>query len=799
LGLEHHQALFFSGHWLSCREGRIDRMRRLVRSAWLALVLAAAMPATAAAQPLPQPLVPRPLQMNASEGTYFELGPDTTIVVDSDEPEVARTARYLAAQLHKARGLRLRVAVRGDTQQPNVIVFRLDSRFDAADAEGYYLSVNNLRVEVRADRPHGLFNGAISLLQLATNGPTRQGPVAIGAVSFTDKPRFAWRGLMLDSARHMQSVEEIEQFLDAMALHKLDVLQWHLTDDQGWRLQIRKYPRLTEVGAWRIPAGAAGVDEKTGKPVRYGGFYTQEQVRHLVAYAAERYITVVPEIDLPGHAQAAIAAYPELGTTGRAPPVSPDWGVHEYLFNVEEPTLRFLEDVLTETMEMFPSKFIHVGGDEAVKTQWKNSPRVQARMKELGVANETKLQAWMTARMQAFLAAHGRRLIGWDEILEGGLPADAAVMSWRGTDGAIAATKAGHDSVLSPWPLLYFDNRQGSGLAEPPGRIRVVSLEDVYRFDPLPPSMSDVQARHLLGVQGNVWTEHIRTAERVDWMSFPRAAAIAEMGWSEPTARDWPDFLQRLPALFASYEALGVRHADSAFAVLARRDYDAVPGKASVALSTQTGAGQIHYTLDGSEPSLHSPQYQAALTLPLPTTLKAASFAAGRRLSATLEVPLRRELAQRRRAGELKLCSENIAIGLEDDGPAQGPRAVFPVDIQNPCWIYEGADLDAAAQVTAAVGNLPFNFQIGDLVDKIKFAQPQTAHGELLVLLDKCDGEELARLPLAPAVANSGVTQLPAAPLKQVGGRHDLCLRFAQPALRPLWALDSVQLLDSKR
>jgi len=774
------------------------RMRKAAGS-WIATMVLAtwATAAPAMPPPLPPPLVPKPVLMEAHEGA-FALDEGTKIFVDSNDPELERTAHLLADHIAEGRGLHLEVKVRVGAPEKGSIVLRLDPKMQAYAAEGYELEVEPGRIVISAPHPHGVFNGAMSLLQLATNGPASADAVSIPAVLVQDYPRFEWRGLMLDSARHMQSVPEIERFLDAMALHKLDVMQWHLTDDQGWRLQIRKYPRLTEVGAWRRPAGAAGTDAN-GDPVRYGGFYTQEQVRHIVAYAAERYITVVPEIDMPGHAQAAIAAYPELGNVERAPPVSPDWGVHEYLFNVEPSTIRFLEDVLTETMELFPSKFIHVGGDEAVKAQWKNSPRVQARMKALGIADETKLQAWLTAHMQQFLAQHGRRLIGWDEILEGGLPADAAVMSWRGTDGAIAATKGGHDSVLSPWPLLYFDNRQGTGAEEPPGRIRVVSLEDVYRFDPLPPTMGEEQAKHLLGVQGNLWSEHIRTAERVDWMAFPRAAAIAEMGWTFPKARLWEDFTYRLPGLYASYEALGVPHADSPYAVLPKTAYAA--GKASVSLSTQLGGAdsEIHYTLDGSEPRIDSPRYREPLSVPLPSMLKAAGFAKGRRLSQVLELPLSGELAQRRRAGELKLCTENIAIGLEDDGPAQGPRAVFPIDIQNPCWIFEQADLDSASTFTAGVGNLPFNFQIGDLVNKITFAKPQTREGELLVLLDSCDGEELARLPLAPAAANSGVTVLPPATLRKIGGRHDLCLRFAQPALQPMWALDWVQLLDSKR
>lgn len=673
-------------------------------------------------------LIPAPAVSRPGQG-LFTLSTQTPVVLLSSDAESERIARYFVSQLALAGGVQLQVKVASIV--PNAaIVFALDPKAIVSAEEGYELDVSQHGVRVSARRPHGLFNGAVSLLQLATADGSNRTDIRIQAQHIEDQPRFAWRGLMLDSARHMQTSDEIKRFIDAMALHKLNVFQWHLTDDQGWRLQIKKYPRLTDIGAWRVPAGAAGVDAQTGKPARYGGFYTQNQVRDIVRYAAERYITVVPEIDMPGHAQAAIAAYPEFGTVP-APAVSADWGVHSYLFNNEEKTFVFLEDVLTEVLALFPSQFIHIGGDEAVKDQWKASARVQQRMHELGVADENAMQALLTKRMQIFLAARGRRLIGWDEILEGGLPADAAVMSWRGVDGAVTATAQGHDSVLSPWPTLYFDNRQGSGADEPPGRLRTISLEDVYKFDPLPATMSDEQARHLLGVQGNIWTEHIRTFDRVQWMSFPRAAAIAEMGWSPPERRDWLDFKRRLPALYARYDALGIAHAD--------RSYTEGPVSPSD-------------ILDGK---------------------------------------------QRRTSAQLKLCSDNISLALEDDAPASGPRAIFHVDIQNPCWLFRQADLDVVHQIVAAVGSVPFNFQIGEAAAKIQFAKPTTPEGELLVMLDTCDGEVLARLPLAPAAGVPAVTVLSASPLQRISGRHDLCMRFAQHTLNPMYVLDSIELLTA--
>jgi hexosaminidase len=379
-----------------------------------------------------------------------------------------------------------------------------------------------------------------------------------------DAPRFAWRGLLLDSVRHFQSVAFIKTLIDAMAREKLNVLQWHLTDDQGWRLEIKRYPRLTQVGAWRVPAGAAArhdIDLRTHKPRLYGGYYSQGQVRDLVAYAAARNITIVPEIEMPGHALAAIVAYPRLGSVVKPPTeISSDWGVFPYLYNADDRTFSFLENVLSETMALFPGTYIHIGGDEAVKDQWKASPAVQARMHALGIATEDELQSWFVRRIEKFLNAHGRRLIGWDEILEGGIAPGATITSWRGIDGAVTAARAGHDAVLSPAPVLYFDNRQAEGPDEPSGRGAIVSLHDVYAFDPAPSALSEDERRHILGVQANIWTEHIREQANVIHAAFPRAAALAEIGWSPAASHDWSNFLARLPAELGRYAALGLAH-----------------------------------------------------------------------------------------------------------------------------------------------------------------------------------------------------------------------------------------------
>jgi hexosaminidase len=676
--------------------------------------------AGAAGSGLPD-VIPMPAASVAEPGS-FSLGGNTEIAGAKD-PEVARVAHYFAGLLQASHGLQLRVVTRaGD----GGISFTLDPAAPATSPESYRLEVSPGRVVVSAREPRGLFYGAVTLWQLASAQTLHDGALVLPAVRIEDTPRFRWRGLMLDSARHFQSPEFILQTLDWMALHKLNVLGWHLTDDQAWRLEIKRYPRLTQVGAWRVPAGQAAlhdIDPATHRPRLYGGYYTQQQVRRIVAHAAARNITIVPEIEMPGHATAAIVAYPRLGVTEHPPAAVPEaWGVFPYLFNVEDSTFTFLEGVLDEVMALFPGEYIHTGGDEAVKDQWRASARIQARMRELGAANEEALQGYFTARIGRYLTAHGRRQIGWDEILQGGVPPEAAIMSWRGVEGAITAAAGGHDTVLSPAPTLYLDFRQGSGPDEPPGRGPVTALRDVYQFDPLPGSLAQQQG-HVLGVQANLWTEHVRTEANAAYMMWPRAAALAEVGWSPPARIDWSGFTERLGAEFARYRLLG-----------------------------------IHFSGD--------------------------VFAPARRVE-----PFERHYSQ-----DLVTCSSKDPLNLEDDAPLKGPRAVFLIDIMDPCWMLPAVDLTRGATLTAAVGQVPFNFEIGKDVEQIHLNAPRTEAGELEVRLDRCDGDPAVVLPLAPAAGNDAVTTLPAAALAAVSGAHTLCFRFTQRSLDPMWALDWVQL-----
>ncbi|MEO6927437.1 MAG: family 20 glycosylhydrolase, partial [Rhodanobacter sp.] len=590
----------------------------------LACLLLGVTPSLRAAPAVAAPaLIPQPAQVTMADGD-FRVDAQTSIVVVDQAAATRRTATYLANLLAHTRGLHLHVES-GKVSAPAIVLQR-DSQAPVLQAGGYTLDVTPQGIRIRARDDAGLFHGAITLWQLLTPD-ARSGAVDVPAMHIRDWPRFAWRGLMLDSARHFQSVAEIETLLDQMAQHKLNTFHWHLTDDQGWRIQIKRYPELTRIGAWRTPPDA-GHD---GEPSRYGGFYTQDQIRQIVAYAAARHITVVPEIDMPGHAQAAVASYPQIGVTGKRPAVSVDWGVNPYLYNVNDDTFTFIDHVLDEVMALFPSKYIHLGGDEAIKDQWQASPAVQAKMHALGLKDENALQGWFIARIGGYLEKHGRRLIGWDEILDGGkLPADATVMSWRGTKGAVTAAKAGHDVVLSPAPQLYLDQLQSVNLDETAGRVPAQDLASVYAFEPVPKELDAAQAVHVLGAQANAWTEHMPTMKHVEHAVFPRLDALSEVDWSPASARDWNSFLARLPAQFARYRAQGIGYADSAFApqIAANRDAALRGEPLQVSLTNQTNHGAMHYTLDGSVPTRNSPLYKAPFTATLPTTVRAVTLAA---------------------------------------------------------------------------------------------------------------------------------------------------------------------------
>ena len=738
-------------------------------------------------------VIPAPSSVEVRQGGFAIA--DGTRVHASGAASLA-IARYFVDLVARTRGIALELSDSPDAAGG----IRLSLAADLTGSpESYVLDVSGDGVEIRAGDARGLFYGAVTLWQLMTADAAESGPSEVPAVHIADAPRFTWRGLMLDSARHYQKPDFIRKLIDWMALHKLNVLHWHLTDDQGWRLEIKKYPLLTQVGAWRIPAGAAWPrepDPSTGRPPVYGGFYSQDEVRDIVAYAAARFVTVVPEIEMPGHAQAAIASYPRLGTGGSPPPVSPDWGVHDYLFNPDEATFGFLEDVLAEVIELFPGEYIHVGGDEAVKDRWRNSPRVQARIRELGLADEIALQGWFVARIGRFLDGHGRRLIGWDEILESGIPARASIMSWRGIDGALAAARAGHDVVMAPAPTLYLDHLQSDSPREPPGRPAVVTLEDIYAYEPVPPGLSKSEASHILGAQLNAWTEHMRLTARIEHQAFPRVAALAEVTWSPVSARDWHDFQSRLATQFARYRKLGIRYADTAFEPRARLARGPESDSLRVELTKQASSGVIQFTQDRSEPGPTSAKYEGPFQASEGTVLKTATFAGDLPLGSTVSTKLDARSLRRRTDEELAQCTGKLVLRLEDDAPLEGERAIFNVDIVDPCWIWSDAELTQGGTFRAAVGQLPFNFQIGKDADAIRRGDARTPAGELELRVGDCRGEPVAVIPIAGAAGNPELSILGPVRIPPQLAAGDLCLRFTRTAIDPIWAVQWAELGD---
>jgi len=756
----------------------------------MASVAVLALASAAQAAPASLTLTPAPAQATLVQGT-FALTAKTRIFVAKGDVEARVVAGQLSDMLYKARGLKLAVVEGAPSAgEAAIVVARGSTSSDKPEA--YALAVSPTGVIITAPKRAGLFYGAVSVWQLAVQDAAK-GPADLPAVSIDDAPRFAWRGFMLDSARHYQSLDTIKSILDTMAAHKLNVLHWHLVDDQAWRLEIKKYPKLISEASWRVPAGAAGRDPRTGKPIRYQGFYTQDQVRDLVAYAAARGITIVPEIEMPGHALAPLVAYPQYGMTKNPPRANMgDWGVFPYLYKPSEETFGFLNDILDEVMDLFPSEYIHVGGDEAVKDQWKASPEVQAQIKALGVKDEHGLQSWFIQRAEKHINSRGRRMIGWDEILEGGLAPNATVMSWRGVEGAVAAAEQGHDAVLSPDHTLYMDRRQSASADEPPGRLKIVSLKDVYDFDAAPPALTEAQRAHILGLQANSFTEHMRTDERLETMTFPRLIAVAENGWTPVDQHDWASFAARLPAEIARMDILGVAHDTVPYEPQATlRPADA--GQVSVALSSGLGLGEIRYTTDGQAPTKASSLYAAPLAVTPGKTVRARTFLGDDALGRVRDYPVSLLAAQTRNSHQLEVCGDGINLSLEDDAPVTGRRAVFAVNLMNPCWVWKGADLSVPLTLTARIGQVPFNFQIGADREKIPLRAPATPEGELEVRIDGCTGERIVAIPLGAAARGPALGTVRGV-IPARGGVHDLCLTFTAKSVEPTLVLDSLSL-----
>jgi hexosaminidase len=510
-------------------------------------------------------VIPAPVSLKELPGKFTFTGKSKIIVSDLNE-ETGLSADFLASLVKNPTGWDLEV-VSGNRASRGSVFMTLDSSI--SNDEGYVLSVTRPKIIVKAKTPAGLFYAVQTIRQLMQPEVEKDSLIngfrpSVPSCEITDEPRFAYRGMHLDVGRHLFPAETIKKYIDMIALQKMNTFHWHLTEDQGWRIEIKKYPKLTEVGAYRNET-IVGRPRRGGPRVydstRYGGFYTQDEVRDIVAYAKSKFVTVIPEIEMPGHALAALASYPELSCTGGPFEVATRWGIFDDVYCAgKDNTFDFLEDVLTEVMDLFPSQFIHVGGDECPKIRWKQCPYCQKRIKDEGLKDENELQSYFIKRIEKFISSKGRRLIGWDEILEGGLPPEATVMSWRGVAGGIEAAKQDHDVIMTPTTYVYLDYYQCEPEGQPLAIGGYLPLEKVYSFDPEFDELTPEQQKHILGVQGNVWTEYIATPEHLEYMTYPRMIAISEIGWSPASLKDFEDFLARFSVERKRLDEMGINY-----------------------------------------------------------------------------------------------------------------------------------------------------------------------------------------------------------------------------------------------
>lgn len=575
-------------------------------------------------------VVPLPNEIITTEGTPFTLSKTTKIVFPDGNKKMQRNAEFLAEFLKISTGTK--PSFISEPFDHNAIILALD--LDNENPEAYQIIVDRNTIRITGASEAAVFYGIQTLRKATPVGENIS--VAYHPVTINDAPRFAYRGTMLDVARHFQPVEFVKKYIDLLALHNINRFHWHLTEDQGWRIEIKAYPKLTTIGSQRKHTVIGkNTGEYDGKP--HGGFYTQEEIRDIVKYAEERYITVIPEIDLPGHMLSALASYPELGCTGGPYEVATTWGVFDdVLCPGKDSTFVFLETVLTEVMELFPSKYIHIGGDECPKVRWEQCPDCQARVKELGLKGDAHhsaehyLQSYVTARVEKFLNDHGRNMIGWDEILEGELAPNATVMSWRGMEGGIQAAQMGHDVIMTPTTYCYFDHYQTQYTEDEPFAIGgYLPVEQVYSFDPIPDVLTVDQRKHILGAQANVWTEYIPTSEHAEYMTLPRLAAMSEVQWMQPEKKNYEDFLVRLPHLLSLYDHLGYTYATHVFDLQAILTPNFETNALDVELSTIDNA-PVYYTLDGSDPTETSARYEGKFTIKDDSELKAVALRANR-------------------------------------------------------------------------------------------------------------------------------------------------------------------------
>ncbi|MFY0629351.1 MAG: family 20 glycosylhydrolase [Flavobacteriaceae bacterium] len=571
-------------------------------------------------------IIPIPLSQ-IIDNSVFTIDSNTQLSYDIEFKQVAE---LLKTFIEEGSPIQLK-----DTESKHKISFTKDTTIK--DDERYRLKITEQGITIFSNSQKGAFYALQSLRQLLPDsfedGTYDDNSVAVQSLEIEDAPQFKYRGMHLDVGRHMYSVDFIKKYIDLMAMLKMNTFHWHLTEDQGWRIEIKKYPKLQDIAAYRketlIGHYSSQPHQFDGK--RYGGFYTQEQIKEIVAYATTRQVTVIPEIEMPGHSQAAIAAYPELGCTGKQVEVATKWGVFEEVYCPSEKTFKFLEDVIDEVVALFPGKYIHIGGDEAPKTRWKNCKHCQQLIRKEGLKDEHGLQSYFISRMEKYINSKGKQIIGWDEILEGGLAPNATVMSWRGTNGAVQAAKEHHDVILTPGSHCYFDHYQSDNENEPVAIGGFLPLEKVYSFNPIPKELNEEESKYVLGAQGNVWTEYMKTSEKVEYMAFPRMVALSEVVWSSTESRDYENFKTRLIEYQKRLDVLKVNYANHLYELSGKLDTE--NNSLLYSLKASSNDKFIRYTLDGSEPNINSERYTKPISIEKTTTIKAASFDKAKQLS----------------------------------------------------------------------------------------------------------------------------------------------------------------------
>jgi hexosaminidase len=590
-------------------------------------------------------IVPKPLSVQPGHGT-FTLSARTRIVYPHSDSGLRATAQYLARFLRASTGYAFTADSSTPIPRKDFIAFSPIRKSDLGP-QAYRLTVKPAGILIEAGDGAGAFYAAQTVLQLLppeifSRTPVKKIKWEIPALSITDGPRYGWRGMMLDVSRHFFPKEFVKEFIDELAIHKMNVFHWHLTDDQGWRIEIKRYPQLTSIGAWRVDREtvpwSARTPARPGEVATYGGYYTQEDIREIVRYAAERFITIVPEIEMPAHATAVITAFPELSCTGGpfTVPTGGLWPIKDIYCGGNDSVFTFLENVLSEVTGLFPGTYVHIGGDEADKTEWKRCSKCQSRIKADSLGDEAGLQSYFVKRIEKFLESKGKRLIGWDEILEGGIAPEATVMSWRGTRGGIEAAKSGHDVVMTPTSHCYFDYYQGDWRQEPIAWGGYLPLTKVYAFEPTPEDLTPEEAHHVLGAQGNIWSETVTDPWKAQYMAFPRITAMSEVTWSAKEQRNWTSFTGRLEKQLARYAARGIAVAPSAYTVTMKDSFDRNTWARIVTLNAEIGQGNIRYTLDGKEPGKTSPVYVKPLVIKKGGTLKAAVVLGNRKPGPTM-------------------------------------------------------------------------------------------------------------------------------------------------------------------